>query len=156
MRIIVSDVDGFAGITVFSVGHLGVKELAAASLGLLHTNVVGISVILGSNSALDTLSKQVCVGVCVCILLLTVLANQAAGSSSPALTSLYALRQLVCQLSMLPVTFVLMWWGSDILGYISPHSDLEMLALTQAYLRIMFWALPVRLLRQATNVSSLD
>lgn len=47
------------GITIWSTGRLGVTELAAASLGLLHTNVVGFSIILGTNSGLDTLANQV-------------------------------------------------------------------------------------------------
>jgi hypothetical protein len=47
------------GISIISTGHLGVTELAAASLGMLHTNVVGLSIIIGSNGALDTLANQV-------------------------------------------------------------------------------------------------
>lgn len=47
------------GISIISTGHLGVTEFAAASLGMLHTNVAGLSIIIGSNSALDTLANQV-------------------------------------------------------------------------------------------------
>jgi hypothetical protein len=47
------------GMTVFTVGRISVLHLAAASFGLLHITVVGFSIMVGFNSALDTLSNQV-------------------------------------------------------------------------------------------------
>ncbi|KAJ3300021.1 hypothetical protein HK104_005275 [Borealophlyctis nickersoniae] len=43
---------------VFSVGHLGTKELAAVALATMFCNVTGYSIGIGMGSALDTLCSQ--------------------------------------------------------------------------------------------------
>lgn len=48
----------FPTVSVFSVGHLGATELAAASLGSMTANISGYATIQGIATALDTLCPQ--------------------------------------------------------------------------------------------------
>ena len=48
--------------SVFSLGHIGTKELAASALTIMFCNVTGFSVGLGMASALDTLCSQAFTG----------------------------------------------------------------------------------------------
>ena len=45
-------------ISIFSLGHVGTKELAAASLTTMFCNVTGFSLGIGLGTALDTLCSQ--------------------------------------------------------------------------------------------------
>ena len=40
------------------VGHLGPRELGAATLGIMLTNITGFSIVWGGMTALDTLGSQ--------------------------------------------------------------------------------------------------
>lgn len=82
-------------VTVVSLGHLGTVELAAASIANMTSNVVALSVIQGTCSALDTLCPQ-------------------AYTSNPKTTSLYALRTaFLLLLLFIPQSIIL--WNSEAL-----------------------------------------
>ena len=70
--------------TIFAVSRLGTRELAASNLGLLTSNVLGFAILLGLISGLDSL------------------ANQAAKSHSPTLTSIYCMRTFVVSCQAMP------------------------------------------------------
>lgn len=50
---------------------------------------------------------------------------------------------MVVQITLMPIMFLLMWYGTSIVHFMSPKAAPEVLGLTKTYLRIMFWALPV-------------
>lgn len=110
--------------TVFAVSRLGTKELAASNLGLLSSNVLGFAILLGLISGLDSL------------------ANQAAKSHSPTLTSIYCMRTFVVSCQAMPVLFLLLWNTNSIFRWILPNADKEMLRLASDYCKVTSFALP--------------
>jgi MATE family multidrug resistance protein len=49
-------------VAIGFLGHVGAKELAAASLAVMYTNVCGFSIIVGLSTAMDTLGSQAYTG----------------------------------------------------------------------------------------------
>ncbi|KAK4699422.1 protein disulfide-isomerase A1, partial [Phenoliferia sp. Uapishka_3] len=108
-------------VSIVTVGHLGVTELAAASLGSMTANLVSLSIIQGFSVALDTLCPQ-------------------AFTSSPKDTSLYAMRTLVILTGLLIPQAIILWFSKEIM--ILLRQDADVAALTATYLRIIILGLP--------------
>lgn len=115
------------GANIFSLGKLGTKELAAANLGFLSSNVAGYSIIIGLVSALDTL------------------ANQAGKSASPKLASLYAMRTFIVCMMFMPFIFLFMLNAEPFFRLVlhsrGDDGD-EIVQLAASYLKIMSLAMP--------------
>lgn len=106
--------------------NAGTRELAAANLGFLSSNVGGYALIIGLVSALDTL------------------ANQAGKSASPKLASLYAMRTFIVCMGFMPFIFLFMWNALPFFRALIPASeaDEEILIMASNYLRIMSLSMP--------------
>lgn len=108
--------------TVISTGHLGTKELAAASLGSMTANVTALSIIQGFVTALDTLCPQ------------------AWTSSNPKAMSLHCMRTtLIIGLILIP-QFLILWNAHAILVLLKQDPQVAMLA--GQYLKIISFGLP--------------
>lgn len=106
----------------YLVGHLGTKQLAAASLGSMTANVAALSVIQGFVTALDTLCPQ------------------AWTSSNPSSMSLHCLRTtLILSLILIP-QFLILWNASSLLLLL--RQDAEVASLAGLYLKIISFGLP--------------
>ncbi|KAM0755371.1 multidrug/Oligosaccharidyl-lipid/Polysaccharide flippase [Meredithblackwellia eburnea MCA 4105] len=109
-------------VTIASTGHLGVRELAAASLSVMSLNLVSFSIIQGMSTALDTLCPQ------------------AYTSPNPKETSLHALRTFyILVILLIPQTLI--FWNSETI-LLALKQDAEVARLTCVYLRTMILALP--------------
>ncbi|KAH8917477.1 MATE efflux family protein [Atractiella rhizophila] len=109
-------------VTVFSLGHLGTKELAAASLASITANISCISLVSGVCSAIDSLSSQ------------------AFTSSDPKSTSLHALRTYLILLLLAIPQITLFWLAEPI--FIALRQDPEVAQFASVYLRIVSFGLP--------------
>ncbi|KDN44750.1 MATE efflux family protein [Tilletiaria anomala UBC 951] len=109
-------------VTVFSLGHLGTKELAAASLASMTANVTGFSILSGFVSALDSLLPA------------------AYASASPWTVGLWTQRMTIITASLLiPISAV--WWAAEPL-LLALGQDAQVAALAAKYLFILSFALP--------------
>ncbi|GAA94493.1 uncharacterized protein L969DRAFT_91547 [Mixia osmundae IAM 14324] len=111
-----------AASSLFMIGHLGVTELAAASLAAITFNVVALSITQGMAGSLDTLCPQ-------------------AFAASPKDTSLHALRASVLLLIiMIPQVLVLCLVAEPL--FVVLRQDPEVARLAAVYLRIQCLGLP--------------
>ena len=108
-------------VSVFSLGHLGVNELAAASLSSMTANVTGYSILAGFISALDSLLPG-------------------AYTSQPKAVGLYTQRMAVIVLYMLP--FIIAVWLLSEQLLLLLGQDPVVAALAGQYLRILSVGLP--------------
>lgn len=108
--------------TVFSLGHLGTVELAAASLASLTGNVTGFSIISGFVSALDSLLPA------------------AYASDRPWTVGLWTQRMAVL-LAALLLPIALIWFYSEPL-LLAMKQEPEVARLAAQYLRVLIAALP--------------
>ncbi|KAL8278985.1 hypothetical protein RQP46_008654 [Phenoliferia psychrophenolica] len=108
-------------VSIVTVGHLGVTELAAASLGSMTANLVALSIIQGFCLALDSLCPQ-------------------AYTSNPSTTSLFALRTLVILSGLLLPMSCVLWFSEGIMLALRQQEDVA--RLTSVYLRIIILGLP--------------
>lgn len=102
--------------TIVSVGHLGVTELAAASLAVMTSNLVALSLIQGVATALDTLCPQAYAG------------------ERPQDTSLHAMRTGVVLLGMLGPMAYCFWKSEGVL--LALRQEEEVARLAGVYLRV--------------------
>lgn len=108
-------------VSVFSLGHLGTTELAAASLSSMTANVTGFSVLSGFISALDSVLP-------------------AAYSHAPKTVGLWTQRAAVIS-AVLLVPISAIWLASEqILGLLGQEEQVA--ALASLYLRILVLGLP--------------
>lgn len=102
-------------VTVLSLGHLGTTSLAAASLASMTVNCVGLAVIQGFCTALDTLCPQ-------------------AFTSRPKDTSLYAGRNMtILMLVFVPQAIFL--WNSEAVFHLL-RQDPEVAQKAALYLKV--------------------
>lgn len=108
--------------SVFTVGHIGEKELCAVSLGGMTANITGYAVYHGLATSLDTLCAQ------------------AYGSGNKKLVGLY-LQRMVFFLWAITVPIAILWmFGTRILALIVPEQEIADLA--GMYLKILIIGAP--------------
>jgi MATE family multidrug resistance protein len=108
-------------VSVFSLGHLGVNELAASSLSSMTANVTGYSIIAGVVSALDSILPS-------------------AYTSQPKTVGLFTQRMTVIVAMMLP--FIIVIWNLSEQLLLLLGQDRIIAALAGKYLRILSLSLP--------------
>lgn len=93
-------------VSVFTVGHLGAVELAAVSMGSMTANITGYATIQGIATALDTLCPQ------------------AFGAKKYQLVGAYVQKCTALIFTvMVPVLFVWMFFGYELITLILPDKD---------------------------------
>lgn len=109
--------------SVFSVGHLGSRELAAVSLGAMTANITGYTVIQGLATALDTLCPQ------------------AFGARKYQMVGAYFQKCTALIFTLLiPVMILWIFYAEVILRLFLP--DLESAALAASYLKVVSIGIP--------------
>lgn len=116
---------------VVVVGHLGVSELAAMQLSTSSVSVLGMSVLFGLNTALDTL------------------ANQGWTGSSPKVIGLHAQRQAVLASVILVPQLLLLWNSKPILLLL--RQDPHVADLASRCLRVQSFFLPFMAIQDICN-----
>lgn len=103
--------NSFSTVSVYSVGHLGAAELAAASLGSMTANISGYATIQGIATALDTLCPQ------------------AFGASKYHLVGSYLQKCIALTfVVMAPMIFLWVFFGYEIVRLIVPDDSIAKLA----------------------------
>lgn len=120
----------FSVASIFSVGHLGKKELAGITLGLMTANITGYAAIQGLSTCLDTLCCQ------------------AFGARKYHLVGVY-LQRCVAMILTFFVPVVLFWFfaAEHVLQYILPSTELggdgaELARLAANYLKVVSIGIP--------------
>ncbi|KAL7748855.1 ethionine resistance protein [Sorochytrium milnesiophthora] len=109
-------------LVTLAVGHLGAKELAAATLAITFTNVFGFSICFGISTALDTLASQA-----------------VTGAASPRVAGVYLQRSIVINL-LLAIPIAVLWYHSEALLLLA-RQDATLSALAGNYTRLLVWGL---------------
>ncbi|TPX64592.1 hypothetical protein SpCBS45565_g05753 [Spizellomyces sp. 'palustris'] len=100
---------------IFSVGHIGTKELAASALTTMLCNVTGYSIGMGMASALDTLCSQA-----------------HTGSKDPHALGKHMQRGIVIMAVMCLPIGILWWFAADFLRLMGQQEDIAQLSGTFA------------------------
>jgi MATE family multidrug resistance protein len=108
-------------VSVFSLGHLGTNELAAASLSSMTANVTGFSILAGFISALDSILPG-------------------AYTSQPKMVGLYTQRMMVIVAGLL-VPISIIWLSTEPI-LLALGQDPLVASLAAQYLRILVIGLP--------------
>lgn len=117
----------FGAVSVFSVGHLGATELAAASLGSMTANISGYATTQGIATALDTLCPQ------------------AFGAEKYHLVGAYLQKCItLTSVFMVPVLLAWVFWGYELVSLIVPDESTARLA--SSYLLYIAPGLPAYIL----------
>ncbi|ODV80762.1 ethionine resistance protein [Suhomyces tanzawaensis NRRL Y-17324] len=115
----------FTVASVFSVGRLGLKELAAVSLSTMTANISGYAIIQGVSTCLDTLCAQ------------------AYGRKDYRMVGVHAIRCSYFLLLLFVPMFVLWVFGATpILIAICGHDKAELCQLAGDYLRVLSFGIP--------------
>lgn len=112
-------------VSIFSVGHIGTRELAAVSLATMTFNVTS-SIFNGMSTSLDTLCPQ------------------AYGAGVYVYVGLY-FQRCVAMISVINIPLVTLWWYSGSFFKLIV-TDIELAKLAQGYLRVMTAATPAYIL----------
>ncbi|KAH3899389.1 related to Ethionine resistance-conferring protein 1 [Saccharomycodes ludwigii] len=113
--------------SVFSVSHLGTKELGGVTLGSMTANITGFAAIQGLCTCLDTLCSQ------------------AYGAEKYHLVGIYFQRCCIISLILfLPILFTWFFWSEQLLCLFIPERELCVLA--AKYLQIVAFGLPAFIL----------
>ncbi|EEB06105.1 MatE family transporter [Schizosaccharomyces japonicus yFS275] len=108
--------------TVFSLGHIGKTELAAASLANMTATITAFAIFQGIVSSLDTLGTQ------------------SYGSGNPELVGLH-LQRILCLLAVVQIPIVIIWWNiKDILIFVGQDPLTALYA--GKYMRVLLFASP--------------
>ena len=114
-------------VSVFSVGHIGATELAAVSMGAMTANITGYATIQGIATALDTLCPQ------------------AFGAKKYTTVGDYFQKRIaLISLVMLPVVFVWVCFGYELISILVP--DKETTKLAAQYLLYVSFGIPAYIL----------
>ncbi|CCF60122.1 hypothetical protein KAFR_0J00540 [Kazachstania africana CBS 2517] len=109
--------------SIFSVSHLGTKELGAVTLGSMTANIMGLAAIQGLCTCLDTLCSQ------------------AYGAKNYRLVGILVQRcAVITILAFLPVMYIWWSWSEFLLSAMIPEKELCYLA--SRYLRITALGVP--------------
>ncbi|CCH58818.1 hypothetical protein TBLA_0A10400 [Henningerozyma blattae CBS 6284] len=109
--------------SIFSVSHLGTKELGAVTLGSMTANITGIAIIQGLCTCLDTLCAQ------------------AYGAKNYKLVGIFFQRcAAITIIFFIPIMYCWWSWSELVLSYMIPEQDLCVLA--ARYLRISALGIP--------------
>lgn len=109
--------------SIFSVSHLGTKELGGVTLGSMTANITGLAAIQGLCTCLDTLCSQ------------------AYGAKNYRLVGVLIQRcAVITILAFLPVMYIWWSWSETILSWMIPEKELCKLAAN--YLRITAFGVP--------------
>ncbi|ORZ30266.1 mate-domain-containing protein [Catenaria anguillulae PL171] len=109
-------------VVTFIVGHLGANELAASTLAVMFSNVLGFSICFGLSSALDTLASQA-----------------VTGSANPRQAGIYLQRAILINLLLaIPIAFI--WLFAEPLLLIAGQ-DATLASMAGNYIKIMLFAL---------------
>ncbi|RLV89907.1 Ethionine resistance-conferring protein 1 [Spathaspora sp. JA1] len=114
-------------VSVFMVGHLGATELAAVSMGAMTANITGYATIQGIATALDTLCPQ------------------AFGAKKHTLVGSYLQKCTSLEfVVMLPILFIWIFYGYDLITLILPDKDIA--KLSAVYLQYVAFGMPAYIL----------
>ena len=109
--------------SIFSVSHLGTKELGGVTLGSMTANITGLAAIQGLCTCLDTLCAQ------------------AYGAKNYHLVGVLVQRcAVITILAFLPMMYVWFVWSEKILAFMIPER--ELCALAANYLRVTAFGVP--------------
>ncbi|QLQ81008.1 hypothetical protein HG537_0E03630 [Torulaspora globosa] len=109
--------------SIFSVSHLGTKELGGVTLGSMTANITGLAAIQGLCTCLDTLCSQ------------------AYGAKNYHLVGVLIQRcAVITMLSFLPIMYIWFFWSETILSWMIPERQLCELA--ARYLRVAAFGVP--------------
>ena len=109
--------------SVFSVSHLGTKELGGITLGSMTANITGLAAIQGLATCLDTLCSQ------------------AHGAKNYHLVGVLVQRCIITTiLAFLPIIYIWWFWAETILSWMIPEKELCFLA--ARYLRVTALGVP--------------
>ena len=109
--------------SIFSVSHLGTKELGGVTLGSMTANITGLAAIQGLCTCLDTLCAQ------------------AYGAKNYHLVGVLVQRcAVITILAFLPMMYVWFVWSEKILALMIPER--ELCALAANYLRVTAFGVP--------------
>lgn len=112
-------------VSIFSVGHIGAKELAAVSLASMTFNITS-SIFNGMSTSLDTFCSQ------------------AYGAKHYHQVGLY-FQKCSVMIFTINIPLVLLWWNSNLLLKLIV-TDPELSLLAQSYLRVMAFSTPAYIL----------
>ncbi|KAI9179071.1 ethionine resistance protein [Blastocladiella emersonii ATCC 22665] len=104
------------------IGHLGATELAAATLAVMFSNILGFSICFGLSSSLDTLASQA-----------------VTGAKNPRQPGIYLQRAILINFTIaIPLTF-LWWFAEPLLRLAGQDHDLARMA--GQYIRVLWLGL---------------
>ncbi|KAI9148598.1 ethionine resistance protein [Blastocladiella emersonii ATCC 22665] len=109
-------------VVTLVVGHLGAKELAASTLAVMFTNVLGFSICFGVTSALDTLASQA-----------------VTGAANPRQAGVFLQRAILINL-LFAIPLAIVWLFAEPLLVLA-HQEPELAKLAGNYIKIMLAAL---------------
>ncbi|QLG70524.1 hypothetical protein HG535_0A04640 [Zygotorulaspora mrakii] len=109
--------------SIFSVSHLGTKELGGVTLGSMTANITGLAAIQGLCTCLDTLCSQ------------------AYGAKNYHVVGLFVQRcAVITMLAFLPIMYIWVQWSETILSWLVPEPELCRLAAN--YLKVAAFGVP--------------
>lgn len=109
--------------SIFSISHLGTKELGGITLGSMTANIIGFAAIQGLCTCLDTLCSQ------------------AYGAKNYHLVGILLQRcAIIAILAVLPILYIWWSWSEQVLALLIP--DRELCQLAARYLRIVALGVP--------------
>lgn len=109
--------------SIFSVSHMGTKELGGVTLGSMTANITGLAAIQGLCTCLDTLCSQ------------------AYGAKNYHVVGVFIQRcAVITMLAFLPIMYVWFQWSEAILSWLVPEPELCKLAAD--YLKVAAFGVP--------------
>ncbi|KAI8375752.1 mate-domain-containing protein [Choanephora cucurbitarum] len=118
--------------SIFTLGHLGSTELAAAALSTMFANVSAWSIAFGTSAALDTLCSQAWTG-----------------AKDKTLVGVH-LQRALCILSLMFIPIAIVWWNCTKI-LLSLDQDPELAQLAGTFLRCLMFGAPAFIAFEATK-----
>lgn len=115
--------DSLSLASIFSVSHLGTKELGGVTLGSMTANITGLGAIQGLCTCLDTLCSQ------------------AYGAKNYHVVGIFIQRcAIITILAFLPMMYMWFSWSETILSWVIPEP--ELCAIAANYLKVAAFGVP--------------
>ncbi|KAI8098368.1 mate-domain-containing protein [Gilbertella persicaria] len=118
--------------SIFTLGHLGSTELAAAALSTMFANVSAWSIAFGTSAALDTLCSQAWTG-----------------AKDKTLVGVH-LQRALCILGIMFIPIAIVWWNCTKI-LLSLNQEPELAALAGTFLRCLMFGAPAFIAFEATK-----